>query len=205
MLDFLVTAFALKEEPRTGWLLRGVREPESVADHSWGTALLCLAYAREAGVDTSRAALMAVIHDIAEAITGDHATRVARMDDPEVSARKRMREQAAMEQLRDLISPAATVTAGQIRELWDEYEARSTPVARFVRDMNLIDMCLQAYRYEREGDRYDEASTAAEFPDYGRLEEFFATTRPRLSTSVGSRLFADLYDRYASLSQSQQR
>ena len=54
-LDTLRTLYRLKDEPRTGWKIRGVVEPESVADHSWATAPLCLLYADEADVDRDHA------------------------------------------------------------------------------------------------------------------------------------------------------
>ena len=203
MLDSFIRALQLKDEVRSGWVLRGVRDPESVADHSWSTAYLCMLYAEEAGVDRARAAQMAVVHDLAEAITGDVATRVAAMDDPSVIAEKRRREVAAMD---DLVRVGAGGTgpasgpgsARDIRARWDEYEESGTPVALFVRDMNMIDMCAQALVYEGGG-RYDPALENANFPEFEGMDEFFATTRPRLSTAVGKRLFAELIARYAEL------
>ena len=37
---FLYEAGTLKQTKRTGWWMAGVRDPESVAEHSWRTALL---------------------------------------------------------------------------------------------------------------------------------------------------------------------
>lgn len=211
MLETLLKMMHLKEQVRTGWTLRGVNAPESVADHSWGTALLCQWHAGEADVDRSRAVEMALIHDLAESVTGDVATRVASMNDPAVKQQKQARERAAMEQLigrpDSLVGSGepggggeAGPAAGHIRALWEEYEAGETPVARFVRDMNLIDMCMQALVYEREG-RYSEREreTDAAFPDFRGLEEFFATTEPRLSTETGKWLFEELRRLYGEL------
>ncbi|OYR56353.1 phosphohydrolase, partial [Halorubrum sp. E3] len=39
-LDAVLAAYDLKDERRTGWQLRGVDDPESVAAHSWGVAYL---------------------------------------------------------------------------------------------------------------------------------------------------------------------
>src|SRR5688572_10646893 len=68
----------LKRVKRTGWLDRGIPEAgvESVADHSLSVALLawaCAVERREHGVslDPARVALLAVIHDLPEAETGD--------------------------------------------------------------------------------------------------------------------------------------
>lgn len=195
MTDHLLRVLRLKDEVRSGWELRGVHEPESVAGHSWSTAYLCLLYAAEAGVNRCRAVEIAVVHDLAETVTGDVATRVAQMDDTGVIERKQQREAAAMDEL------AAALSSGQssaVLSLWKEYEDRATPEALFVRDMNLVDMCAQALLYERDG-RYDPGQPNEHFPDFSGLDEFFATTRRRLSTSVGLRLFDELHDAYAKL------
>jgi putative hydrolase of HD superfamily len=186
-LEALLAAYALKDETRTGWDLRGVRDPESVAAHSWGVALLCLRYADAAGVDADRTLRMAVVHDVGEAVVGDLPTRAdpaAETHDPEEKAR---RERAAVEDL-------SAGLGDDVRALWTAYEARDSDIARFVKDMDLVDMCAQAVVYERE--RRYEADDGEAFDAYDRLDEFFATAEPRLSTAVGRRLFERLRARY---------
>jgi len=51
MIGLALEAYRLKDTVRAGWVLRGIRDPESVADHSWGTALLCMIYGPSAGID----------------------------------------------------------------------------------------------------------------------------------------------------------
>ncbi|AUV80952.1 phosphohydrolase [Salinigranum rubrum] len=185
-MDALEAGFALKDERRTGWQLRGVDDPESVAAHTWGVSLLCLAFADEAGVDPDRALRLAVVHDLAEARTGDVPTRVDPSKQPLSAEEKERRERAAMAELARPFPP--------IEEAWEAYERRDTHVARFVKDMDLVDMCLQALAYER-GERY-----AGEFDsEFAALDEFFATAEPRLSTDVGRRLFEETRARYEAL------
>jgi len=194
MIDQLITLYRLKDEERSGWLLRGIERPESVADHSWGTALLCLLYGNRAGIGTERAVSLAVVHDAAEAITGDHAARFG-PDGKVVHAEgKAEREQKAIEEL----FPKGNRTTESLQELWKEYELASTPEALFVRDMNLIDMCLQALIYESES-RYNPEQNQANFPRFRRLDEFFATSEARLSTDTGRSLFGELRSRYRAL------
>jgi putative hydrolase of HD superfamily len=70
--EFVEDMLRLKRFPRTGWLRVGVRAPESIADHSFAAALLGWRIAREAGgVDSSRVALLLLVHDLAEARLGD--------------------------------------------------------------------------------------------------------------------------------------
>jgi len=192
-LDALLAALALKDERRTGWQLRGVRDPESVAAHSWGVAYLCVVFggraAREFGepFDVDRAVRLAVVHDLAEAETGDVPLRAD--TDPAERADNRERERAAMDDLAGALPE--TVTAS-----WEEYEGRDTPEATFVAEMDVVEMCLQALAYERAG-RYDPADGEPDaFGAYDDLDEFFATAGPRLETDLGRRLFDRIHDRY---------
>jgi putative hydrolases of HD superfamily len=193
-LEPLLTAYRLKDEERTGWVLRGVTRPESVADHSWGTALLCLLFAAREGVDADRAVRIALVHDLAESITGDVAARANAAAQGVSREEKARREDEAMGRLGAGLARTAP-DGPDVRALWQEYEDSATPAARFVRDMNLVDMVLQAVVYE-EGRRYDPERNRAAFPDFERLDEFFATSRPRLSTRTGRALHAAVEARY---------
>ncbi|WP_231184661.1 HD domain-containing protein [Haladaptatus sp. DYF46] len=187
-INALAEAFALKDERRTGWQLRGITDPESVAGHTWGVALLCLQYGNEADIDTDRALRMALVHDLAEAKTGDVATRVNDADQRVSAAEKDRLERDAMDALAPALDP-------EIRNLWEEYEARETSESVFVKDMDLVDMCLQALVYER-GNRYDGERENEQFEEYEELDEFFATAEPRLRTAVGRELFEEIRTRY---------
>ncbi|POR05475.1 hypothetical protein AU468_00960 [Alkalispirochaeta sphaeroplastigenens] len=197
LLDRLERFAELKEVARTGWVLRGVERPESVADHSWGTAQLCLVLAPPE-VDPFRAVAMAVVHDIAEVDTGDIPRRVspdARTIPEDV---KEELEAAALEALcgeTGTVPGVGSPDLAVLGELWREYARGVTETARFVRDMNLVDLCLQAVVYER-GHRYDPEENRQAFPDYSRLEEFFATSGPRFCTPLGKALFRALELRY---------
>ena len=193
-LDALLDAYALKDERRTGWQLRGVDAPESVAAHAWGVAYLVLALGDRfrtdlPGLDRDRALRLAVVHDVAEAETGDVATRAdstAAAPDPDA---KEAAERAAMA---DLAGPLPD----RLRDAWETYEARDSPEAVFVKECDLLDVCLQAVLYER-GDRYDPADGDPDaFREYDDLDEFFATTEPRLRTATGRELFDRLRERY---------
>ncbi|WP_306056677.1 HD domain-containing protein [Natronococcus wangiae] len=189
-VEAVLRAFALKDEGRTGWQLRGVDDSESVADHTWGVSLLCLFYAPLAGVDRDRALRMAVLHDLAEAETGDFPTRADTTVETIDPAEKERLERTA---IAELLEP---FDDGELRALWDAYERREDETARFVKDMDLVDMCLQAVRYERER-RYDPTDDPDDrFSEYDHLDEFFATAEPRIRTDVGRELFESARERY---------
>lgn len=186
-LEALASAYALKDETRTGWELRGIEDPESVAAHTWGVALLVVRFCPPE-LDRERALSMAVVHDVAEAEIGDIATRAEAGAQSVDAGEKRRRERAAME------GPLSELGEA-VRSPWEEYEARESPEARFVKDMDLLDTCLQALVYERGG-RYDPDADNPHFEAYDDLDEFFATAEGRFSTDRGRELYEDVRERY---------
>jgi putative hydrolase of HD superfamily len=186
MLDTLLEIYDLKDEKRTGWELRNIEGPESVADHSWGVAFLSLNYVPEE-LDTEKVLKLAIIHDVAEAEVGDVAKRAVDAE-TEVSEEEkhRLEEKAAQKYSGEL--------GAFIEENWKEYDERKTREAKFVKDMDLIDMCLQALKYEKQG-RYDPEENE-NFQKYDNLDEFFATAEPRLNTDTGEKLFREIKERY---------
>src|SRR3954452_22938064 len=56
----------LKRYKRTGWLVAGVRDPESIADHSFRTAIIASVITVLEGGNPERAAFMSLFHDTQE-------------------------------------------------------------------------------------------------------------------------------------------
>lgn len=138
--EFLHVVDALKGTVRRGWVREGVREPESVADHTFGLALLALVLPLPAGVDRDRLLRLAVVHDLAEARVGDLTPGELPPDE------KHALERAAMTELAALLP-----NGGELLDLWAEYEADATPTARFAHDLDRLEMLLQALAYEEAG------------------------------------------------------
>lgn len=61
----------LKQQKRTGWWRMGVRDPESVAEHSFRTALIGYVLASPEGANPEKTATMCLFHDTAETRIGD--------------------------------------------------------------------------------------------------------------------------------------
>lgn len=71
LLDFLLASGQLKQLPRTGWVDRGIPNPETVAAHSWRMAVLALLLAPSENLEAETAARIALFHDLPEALVGD--------------------------------------------------------------------------------------------------------------------------------------
>ena len=122
----------LKDLERQNPLRDGDRR-ERVAEHSWPLALaaLLLADYSPEPIDVAKAALLAVLHDAAEAFVGDTFAY-----DPAAIVGKKEREAQAMQDLRGRHPNSASVN--RLVDLWEEYEAQDTPEARFVKGMDAL-------------------------------------------------------------------
>ncbi|KAH8762060.1 hypothetical protein F5883DRAFT_464295 [Diaporthe sp. PMI_573] len=68
MLSFFATSELLKCTRRKGWVIRGIEEPESVADHMYQIGLICLAYPWRSEDERAKAIEMAIVHNAPEAL-----------------------------------------------------------------------------------------------------------------------------------------
>lgn len=155
MIELLLEALGLKALDRAGWVRVGISGPESVAAHSWGVAWLVLALLPE-DLDRGRALAYAVLHDLPEVRVGDLTPEDDRSD-------KQAREHAAM--------AALCAERPGLLALWEAYEAQADPESRFVRQLDRLDMALQAVAYQRATgtDTAEFLASAAEVIDDPRL------------------------------------
>src|SRR5262249_49775963 len=70
-IAFLHEVGYLKKVPRTGWFMTGVDRPESVAEHSFRTAIVGIVLATMQGADAGKTALLCLLHDSPETRVGD--------------------------------------------------------------------------------------------------------------------------------------
>lgn len=133
----IADAFNLKAVARAGWRRIGVAHPESVAAHSWGTAFLALLRCPPE-LDRGRVLALALIHDLAEARVGD----ITPYDGVSVDEKHRREREAIASMLADHAA---------LRALWEEAEARETPEAQFVKQLDIADLRAQAVLYGAAG------------------------------------------------------
>ena len=155
LLRFLRAAGMLKRVVRSGWVRVGIENPESVADHSYRTAFLSMLLADLEGVDCEKALRMALLHDLAESMTGDLTPEEKRS----LGGEYHRREMSAM---RRILGELPRELAHRYMKLWDEYQRGETPEARLVQMADRLEMVLQAFEYELEGEA-----------EAGRLDRFW--------------------------------
>jgi putative hydrolase of HD superfamily len=214
-IEFATLCGTLKTTKRRGWMTRKVPNAESVADHSWRVAILCLllhtdgtpndmtnnnnpnasdtdkndtdtndtakSSSSSSPLNVSKCMQMAVVHDLAEAIVGD----IAPCDNISPAEKHALEQKAIHSIAQNLksvgVSPSTTESSSssssssssgqsspsQLRllDLYNEYEERTSNEAIVVKDLDLLEMILQAREYETMHPEID-------------LEEFWVGTPP---------------------------
>ena len=130
---FLYEAGTLKNTRRTGWWMAGIRDPESVAEHSWRTSIIASVIAKLEGADPARAALLAVWHDTQEARTGDVNYLGKKYSGSSDSRQVTADQTAGMPEL----------LASTVREVVAEYEDKESLEAICARDADKLECMLQ--------------------------------------------------------------
>ena len=131
--EALKEALGLKDVVRAGWVRAGVENPESVAAHSWGMALLATQLCPD-DLNLQRVLELCILHDIAEVHVGDITPH-----DNVTPEEKYRRESEAIQQM-----------GIDAADAFEEYEAQQSPESRFVRYLDKLDMALQAENYEAQ-------------------------------------------------------
>lgn len=138
-IRFLVEIDKLKSVYRQTMLIDGSRN-EDDAEHSWHIALMAILlaeHAAENNVDIFKVVKMLLIHDIVEIDAGDTFAYDAPGHDD-----KAEREQAAADRIFNIL-PADQ--AGELRALWDEFEARQSPEAKYAAALDRVQPMLSNY------------------------------------------------------------
>jgi len=136
-MAFLAELDKLKEVLRRSRVAGSLRQ-ENSAEHSWHLAMMSLVLLEHvsfAGLDRFRVVKMLLVHDIVEIDAGDTFAY-----DTAGYASKAEREIAAADRIFPLL-PADQ--AGELRSLWDEFEAGATPEARVAQGLDRMQSVLQ--------------------------------------------------------------
>jgi len=133
----------LKHIYRTGWLEHGIplEKCESVADHTSGVAFLALtlAIAHFPELNMAKLLQMALIHDFGETEIGD------------LTPSHPLSYQARKEKELDFTSRffSSGPFTGRFSGLLADFETKNSAEARFLKEVDALEMALQAIIYER--------------------------------------------------------
>ena len=142
-IEFARTIGKLKKIPRTGWKVNGVKDCESVADHVFRVASLAMVLSDELKMDTGKIVKMALLHDWEEVITGD-------IRSPEKEQMGDAVSKKGVEAFQKIIENLPENIKTEYLKLWKEFEDQKTDEAKFVKNVDLIEMLIQCLEYEKE-------------------------------------------------------
>ncbi|XP_026843874.1 HD domain-containing protein 2-like [Drosophila persimilis] len=163
----------LKHTKRTGWVLRDVNDCESISGHMYRMSMLTFLLDGSEGLNQIRCMELALVHDLAESLVGD-ITPFCGVSKEE----KRAMEFKAMEDICKLIEPRGK----RIMELFEEYEHAESAESRFVKDLDRLDMVMQAFEYEKR----DNCLL--------KHQEFFDSTEGKFNHPFVKKLVNEIYE-----------
>lgn len=137
LLDFYVAAEKLKTTLRHSWLNDGKRQ-ESVAEHTWMMSLLAIVLLPhfDQELDERKLLRMIALHDLAESVTNDSPA----WENKDHKQQKHQREQIAMN---EVLAHLDTSVQQGLLALWQEYEERTSPEAKFIKSLDCFDVLAQ--------------------------------------------------------------
>lgn len=168
IIDFLTEVGKLKKMPRRGWVINRIKNPESIADHSFRAALLSWVLAkRKKGMNIERLLKIALVHDLCEVYAGDITPydsvipknsrkleelmktwpRFTNAQKKKNVLRKMKKEKIGLDKLVAKLPPDLKSLQNEIKSLWMDYENGLTPEGRFFKQADRLENFLQAVEY----------------------------------------------------------
>lgn len=165
VLKFFSNLEKLKETPRSAWVLRGIKNPESVADHSFRVAMMAWVLGKQKhNLNLEKIIKMALAHDLCEVYAGD-ITPYDTILPKDAKKRKEMlktwpqftenqkkklvekKYKKEKDGLEKLVKELPVGLGREIRALWLDYEKRLSPESRFLRQIDRAENLLQSLEY----------------------------------------------------------
>src|SRR4029453_6981061 len=141
LTNFLYEMGLLKRYKRTGWMIAGIDNPESIAEHSFRTAIIGYLLAVMEGADPPKTAAPCLFHDTQETRIGDVPSvgkaYVVTAPNAEVTA--------------DQVAGFPAQVGRAVRELVEEDEERETQEAQLAKDADKLECLIQAREYQAQG------------------------------------------------------
>ncbi|MFD4114695.1 HD family hydrolase [Streptomyces niveus] len=138
---FLLEMGMLKRAKRSGWWIAGVKDPETIAEHSFRVALIGSVLAMMEGADPAKTALLGLWHDTQE-------TRVS--DIPHIG--RRYLDAASNEKVTaDQVSAAHPAVREGAQRIVEEYENGDSLEVICAHDADKLECLIQGVEYREQG------------------------------------------------------
>jgi putative hydrolase of HD superfamily len=172
ILDFFKNSVNLKNIPRQGWMDKlSIINPESVSDHSYSMAIMCMVISDLKNFNSEKILKMALLHDLAESLIGDLT--------PE-QIDKEAKEKLENNAFGKIIKNLPEQIKSKYLEIWFEYQENISPEAKLIHQIDKLEMALQAKIYQKNG--YDKE----------KLESFFESAKKEIDDPQLKELFIQI-------------
>ncbi len=169
-VSFFESIGKLRKVPRRGGILIGSKQPATVTDHLFRTAIMSWALGKEKkNLNLKKILEIALIHDLCELYVGDKSPydynsilpkdkkkwpelfdkwpRYSLMEKKRIALEKRKTEEKALNRL---IQGLPNKIKKDVKNSWLEYDKNLTKEAKFVKQVNRLEALLQALEYGKE-------------------------------------------------------
>jgi len=172
ILDFFKTVVNLKKISRQGWIDKlSIKNPESVADHSYSMAIMGMVLSDLENYDSERILKMILLHDLAESKIGDFTPEQINIEN------KIQLENTAFN---EIIEHLPDSIKEQYLEIWQEYQENTSPESKIIHQIDKLEMALQAKTYQNEGHPKE------------KLETFFESAKIEITNPKLKELFTKI-------------
>lgn len=164
LLKFFLEVSMLKSIQRTGWVKRGVKNPETVADHVFLVVIMGWVLGREARLHVGHTMSMALLHELCEVYAGDMTPyfgmlssksgntrklfdrwiRLPQQEKERMNKKKFILEKKALQKLINILPKEIQ---HKIFALWMNYEHGVSAEGKFVKQVDKLEAFLQAIQY----------------------------------------------------------
>ncbi|WKK25773.1 HD domain-containing protein [Streptomyces olivoreticuli] len=157
-VGYVMEMGALKRAKRSGWWIAGVKDPETIAEHSFRTAIIGSVLAMMEGADPAKVALLCTFHD----------TQETRVGDIPWIGRRYLTAAKNEDVTADQVADAHPAVAAGIQAVVEEYEHGESPEVLIAHDADKLECMIQGLEYLEQG--------------YSNAQEWVASTRAKLKT-----------------------
>ncbi len=161
LIRFANIAGKLKKIKRKGWVRIGIKDPESVADHSFRTALLAMIFSDLKKINSEKVIRIALLHDLGESLIGDYTKHEKEKMGREIVKKERRA-------IKKILSFLPKNLKDKYEKLWREFDEGKTKEAKLVKEIDKLEMAIQAHEYLKQGYRKE------------KLKEFFEDAETKI-------------------------
>ena len=142
IIDFISEAGMLKRVKRSGWWVLGIKDAESVADHSYRCAVIGYALAKMEKVFPYKVLVMTLFNDLQEARINDLHKMAQRYVDYQKGEDRAFKEQ---------IQSLPKDMKDELSILHKEYRGQRNKESIIARDADILECLIQAKEYHQYG------------------------------------------------------